>query len=455
MSYVKYGVKLSTGQKEKLAKALSNKSAITIRLTKSDLTGNDELMLTRTQLKRIQKAMKNGTGVDLKISKTQIRHLVKVGGSLWGSLMTLGAKALPYATAAASKALPALATGALSGLASMGVNKIFGSGQRGGFLIPQNRINQLIKHKDLLTKAQKEQIVAALHTGGRLIIKPTKTQSGGFLGTVLASIGVPLLMNALTGSGLQVDRKRSRGSVNVHVPRKRQSQAAARERTSQASSNQDGGLFIPMNHITQWRSPPFVGTWDNPVGMGIKKKAPKKKRQRVTTREKQSIQGNSIAGSTSVKFVNKPLSNFDLQNWVKQLGIKHFRGVYSRDALPTKIRKECGIINLDSQIGPGTHWVAYRNIDNFACEYFDSFGLIMPTDVQKYLSTSGKQIFYSGDEIQERDSVLCGYWCLYYLLERQKGVPMLNVIHNAEFDMKDKSVNHRFIINYFKNWYLM
>jgi len=40
--------------------------------------------------------------------------------------------------------------------------------------------------------------------------------------------------------------------------------------------------------------------------------------------------------------------------------------------------------------------------------------------VMKYLMTSGKQIFYSGDEIQERDSVLCGYWVLYYLSERQK-----------------------------------
>ena len=87
MSYVEYGVKLSSDQKEKLAKALSNKSAITIQLEKSDLTGNDDLMLTKTQLKRIQKAMKNQTGVDLKISKTQIRHLVKKEGSLWDTLL--------------------------------------------------------------------------------------------------------------------------------------------------------------------------------------------------------------------------------------------------------------------------------------------------------------------------------------------------------------------------------
>ena len=96
-------------------------------------------------------------------------------------------------------------------------------------------------------------------------------------------------------------------------------------------------------------------------------------------------------------------------------------------------------------------WIVYRNVDSTYCEYFDSFGLIMPNEVMKYLMTSGKQIFYSGDEIQERDSVLCGYWCLYYLLERQRGISMLGVIHNAKFDMSDQTVNHRFIIDYFKN----
>ena len=272
MSYVKYGVNLSAGQKEKLAKALSNKSAITIRLTKSDLTGNHELMLTRTQLKRIQKAMKNRTGVDLKISKTQIRHVVQHGGSLWSSLITLGTKALPYATAAASKALPALATGALSGLASLGVDKIFGNGQSGGFLIPQNKIDQLIKHKDLLTKKQKEQIVSALHTGGQLVVKPTKTQSGGFLGTLLASIGVPLLLNALTGKGLQVDRRQSRRSANVYAPKTGQP-----GRGLQVDKHGLTGS-VPIYVPSHYTSPPFFGSWDNPVGMGIKKKKNNKKR---------------------------------------------------------------------------------------------------------------------------------------------------------------------------------
>ena len=251
MTYVKYGVKLSANQKRKLAKALSNKSAITLRLTKSDLTGNDMLMLTATQLKRIKKALSNKTGVDLKISKTQIRSVVQKGGSLWSSLLNLGMKALPYAT----KAVPALATGAIQALGSLGIDKIFGRGQSGGFLIPQDKINQLIQYKDLLTKKQKEQIVNAIHTGGQIFVKPSKKQMGGFLGTLLASIGVPMLINALTGRGLQVDNKRSKKSPNVYVPK--------------------GGLIVPYQN-----PPPFIGTWDNPIGMGVKKKKLKRKTQK-------------------------------------------------------------------------------------------------------------------------------------------------------------------------------
>ena len=157
-TYLEYHVNLSDGQKANLAKAIKNGSELTLRLKNNQLRGNDELMLTKTQVNKIQKAVANKTGVDIKISKTQIRKSVKQGGSLFSSLITLGAKALPYVTKAASTALPALATGAVSALGSLGVDKIFGKGQgqTGGFLIPQNKIDQLIKHKGWLTEGQKK-----------------------------------------------------------------------------------------------------------------------------------------------------------------------------------------------------------------------------------------------------------------------------------------------------------
>jgi len=57
---------------------------------------------------------------------------------------------------------------------------------------------------------------------------------------------------------------------------------------------------------------------------------------------------------------NKPLSNFDIGDALKKIGLKNFRGVFLRDTLPKKPkRNECAIMNLDDTSGDGTHWVAW------------------------------------------------------------------------------------------------
>ena len=186
-TYHPYGVSLSKGQLQKLSRAYNEKSPITIRLTKNELSGPHVLMLTKTQINKLKRSISNKTGSDIKISKAQIRKAVKQGGSLWGSLINLGSRLLPMAMPLAKKAIAPLATGALSGLASLGVDKIFGKGQRGGFLIPQDKINQLIAYKHLLSTGQKRDILNALQTGNGLVIRPTQKQSGGFLGTLMTS----------------------------------------------------------------------------------------------------------------------------------------------------------------------------------------------------------------------------------------------------------------------------
>ena len=391
-------------------------------------------MLTTRQISKIKKSIANGTGSDIKISKTQIRRSVKHGGNLFSSLASLGAKVLPYAIKGISKAVPALATGAATALGELGINKMFGKGgtKGGGITIPKKFIPMLPAIRGELTKSQIDLINDAYQTGRRLAIKPTRRQiEGGFLGT-LASIGISMaisLVSKMFGSGLQVDRQSSSNTANVYVPH---------------PPPPTHGEGYPYHS-----PPPFLGTWENPIGMGVKKKKagrPYKGKGRpagasLLLGKKQPIQLNS---HTRRHFVIKALSNFDLMDWVKKLGIKHFRGIYSRDGLPKKIRKECGIINLHDMTGPGTHWVCYRNIDNVV-EYFDPFGLIMPNEALTYFNTSEKRIIYSMDEIQNRNTVLCGYWCLYYLFERQRGNSILNVIHNPHFD----NDNSDFIKEYF------
>ena len=78
-TYHTHKVNLSQGQRSKLLKAYKDKSEITIRLGNTNLTGNDSLMLTQRQINKINKAKKAGLGVDIHISKTQIRKVLKLG----------------------------------------------------------------------------------------------------------------------------------------------------------------------------------------------------------------------------------------------------------------------------------------------------------------------------------------------------------------------------------------
>ena len=62
----------------------------------------------------------------------------------------------------------------------------------------------------------------------------------------------------------------------------------------------------------------------------------------------------------SVVLPNKPFSNPEIIDSAKKLSLDGFRGVFLRDTLPKKTKlNECGIFNLDSSSGDGTHWVMW------------------------------------------------------------------------------------------------
>ena len=173
-----------------------------------------------------------------------------------------------------------LGSSALAGLASEGasqvVKKISGSGQRasrrpqramtGGFLIPQDKIQKLIDNKHLLTNKQKEQILSALQSGGQIVVKPSKKQSGGLLGTMLASIGIPLAIEAVKsvfGKGApRIGRPKGKGAPRIGRPK------------GGKGAPRLGG---PAATLFQ-RPPPIVGNWEQATswGRGMGKKKSKK-----------------------------------------------------------------------------------------------------------------------------------------------------------------------------------
>ena len=267
-----YKVNLSKGQKAKLAKAIKDGSALKLRLSKNALSGNDELLLSPRQIAKLQKAKRNNSGVEISFSKSSIRKSVKHGGSLWTSLFSLGTKALPFVTKGVSKVAPHLATGALSALGSLGIDKIFGSGMQGGMILPDAIVKMLqkgievpvkflvnlINMKEMLTNAQKTLIGKGLQSGKGIVLKPTKRQiHGGFLGT-LAAIGIPMAIELASkifgsgaGQGLQTPRKA--GGKGLQTPRKAGT-----------------GLQVSQKPFL-WQPPPFYGTWEG-QGRGAKGK---------------------------------------------------------------------------------------------------------------------------------------------------------------------------------------
>ena len=135
---------------------------------------------------------------------------------------------------------------------------------------------------------------------------------------------------------------------------------------------------------------------------------------------------------------NHPLSNFEVIDAAKKLKIKNFRGVFLRDQLPKKPRRnersprglneqsECGIMNLDDSSGDGTHYVAWYKQNNNNIYYFDGYGIQPAIEMINYLQ---KPIYYNTERIQPDDTVVCGHLCVFVLKKLDEGYNFQSIIN--------------------------
>ena len=132
--YINVKLNISDNQKQKIKTALQNDKAVSIRLNYDNLTGNDVLALTQGQINRIKEAYQDKKGVTLQLSKRQVKHNLTIEGGFLPMLAGLASSILPTLT---GTILPALGTGALSGLAGTAVSKLINliTGSKGSALI--------------------------------------------------------------------------------------------------------------------------------------------------------------------------------------------------------------------------------------------------------------------------------------------------------------------------------
>ena len=131
--YKSVNVNLSENQINKIRQAINaGCTATSIKLGYNDLDGDHTIFITNGQYNKLQNAKDRGKGLTIRMSGRQLKHNTKTQGGFLGALLPiLGTAARvvgPALMGVAKKALPHLATGALSGLASSGVSKLFGDG---------------------------------------------------------------------------------------------------------------------------------------------------------------------------------------------------------------------------------------------------------------------------------------------------------------------------------------
>jgi len=115
--------------------------------------------------------------------------------------------------------------------------------------------------------------------------------------------------------------------------------------------------------------------------------------------------------------INKKLQKF-----------KHFRGVYSWDCIPYKLKAPSSlVVNLDSHVQRGSHWIAIFVGKNV--EYFDSFLRPPPKRILKELKRFKKKIVYNRFMIQSPVSTACGMFIIWFIRMRDQGYTFRQIVH--------------------------
>ena len=119
---------------------------------------------------------------------------------------------------------------------------------------------------------------------------------------------------------------------------------------------------------------------------------------------------------------NKATSNIKIQQFLSFLSLNEV-GIYLRDR---PFESDIGIVNLHPS--KGTHWVVYINEI-----YFDSYGIVCPKKLAKFIIKRNGCCLYSEYQIQKKDSY-CASYCLYIIyLTKVLGIDFKSAVLNLYY----------------------
>lgn len=124
------------------------------------------------------------------------------------------------------------------------------------------------------------------------------------------------------------------------------------------------------------------------------------------------------------------LSNFFVQDFLNQCNVKYFQGVFPINFIPVSEfakKQSCFVLNLAHSSMQNGHFVVIF-IRESSIYYLDPFGLpISNSIIYELAKKNNKKIYYSNEQIQDFQSVYCGFFCIFFILNITKK-------HNVKID---------------------
>ena len=195
VEYSKINCKLTNIQLNKLKKAVKFNEG-TLRLGIKNFNKDElphELLLTTRQNTKLRNAINNNLPTDIKLSKAQIKKLIKSGGFLGKLLSKLAGALMKVALPLAKNVLAPLGLlAAMSAIDGSIQKKIQSLGVK--LVIEEEGMNDIMKIIEALENSS-----ILLKGVSKTIANETKEQRGGFLSMLLGTLGASLLGNLLTG----------------------------------------------------------------------------------------------------------------------------------------------------------------------------------------------------------------------------------------------------------------
>lgn len=141
------------------------------------------------------------------------------------------------------------------------------------------------------------------------------------------------------------------------------------------------------------------------------------------------------------------LNNEQIDNYYRNN--PYYGGNFSKNDINRIQDNKFYILNMDKENSGGSHWVLLWLLNSQYCIYFDSFGIVPPSQI-KTIANRFKNGFlmYNTRILQGINEADCGYWAIFVADHLLKGIDFITIM--SWFSTKTES-NLHILQRYFKN----